>query len=166
MPCDPINVAASLQASVAPVTMISAIGFLMLVTSNRFSRVVDRMRVLLAELPSITGEKEKEIHIRETHILYRRSKNLCFAAFMGGACIFFIGLTIFMLFAKSMFCWGIANVIAEYSFLLSLLLLLFFAIIFAHDFAVTQHAVRFELDQHLHSTQPVPKTNVYKTDVE
>ncbi len=163
-----INVVNALQASIAPVTMISAVGFLSLVTSNRFARVVDRMRVLLHELPAAQKQSENEIIMREIKILYRRSRNLCTAAFMGGACIFFTSLTIFMLFANGMFNLHIASSVAQFSFLVSLLLLLTFALLFTHDFAITQHAIRFELDQHLKfnhaSVKNVLKKNVYEIE--
>lgn len=146
---DSMTVITALQASIAPVTMISAVGFLSLVTSNRFARVVDRMRMLLAELPSVADEVEVKKNTREIFTLYQRSKNLCIAAVLGGFCIFFTSLTIFMLFANSMFNWQFASSVAEYAFLISLIMLLAFGILFTYDFTIAQRAIRFELDQHM-----------------
>lgn len=143
------NVIFALQAAIAPVTMISAVGFLSLVTSNRFARVVDRMRALLSALPAVQGKAEEDLFIRETKTLYRRSRNLCLAAFMGGACIFFTSLTIFMLFSNGIFDLKVASSIAQVTFLISLVLLLCFTLLFTYDFAIAQRAIRFELDQHL-----------------
>jgi len=64
-----------LQLSLTPVAMISGVGLLLLTVTNRFGRVVDRSRAVIAETQAlgIAARRRKEA---EVDILFRRSRVL------------------------------------------------------------------------------------------
>lgn len=64
-----------LQACITPVAMISGVGLLLLTITNRFGRVVDRTRVLVAELDRPDVKREK-IKMDQIQIFMRRGKLL------------------------------------------------------------------------------------------
>lgn len=140
----------ALQASIAPVTLISAVGFLSLVTSNRYGRVIDRLRVLLRQIQELVAQSPEYITTKQQiDIMFRRANSLRIATIMGGWSIFCTALTIFMLFAHLMFELSFTSHIAVCSFMLSLILLLAFILILIHDFGIALHAVRFEMEAYL-----------------
>lgn len=143
-----LNVVSALQASIAPVTLISGVGFLSLLMSNRFGRVIDRMRVLIRQIHTTEDLKAKQILRDEVNNLYRRANKLRIATLFGGGSIFFTALTIFLIFANLMFELSL-DMMAEISFLLSLVFLLLFALIFIYDFSISFRAIKFEIDYHL-----------------
>src|SRR5262245_14980806 len=54
-----VNIFEVLSAMITPSVLISASGLLVLSTSNRLSRVVDRVRVLAAQVKQLELDKEK-----------------------------------------------------------------------------------------------------------
>lgn len=139
----------ALQASIAPVTLISGIGFLALVMSNRYGRVIDRIRVLLRQTQSINNDYlEKNLLLKEIQILYKRANLLRYSAILAGSSIFCVVLTIFSIFANLMFGMSL-NFIAETAFILSLISLFLFVGIFIREFGISIHAVKFEIEHGL-----------------
>jgi len=128
-----------------------------MVTANRYGRVVDRIRALLHQINANTHASDSQtldILHQQIDFLYKRANNLRIAAIMGGASIFCIALTIFMIFASRMFQWPFCEHIAEYAFLLSLVLLLSFIVIFIHDFGISLHVLKLELASFSPTTHP------------
>lgn len=139
----------ALQTSIAPVTLISGIGFLALVMSNRYGRVIDRIRVLLRQTQSLNnGHIEKKLLLKEIQILYKRANLLRYSAILAGGSIFCVALTIFSVFANLMFGRSLIF-IAEISFILSLLFLFLFVGLFIREFGISVHAVKFEIEHGL-----------------
>lgn len=139
----------ALQASIAPVTLISGIGFLALVMSNRYGRVIDRIRVLLRQTQALSADHpEKNLLLKEIQILYKRANLLRVSAILAGASIFCVVLTIFVVFASLMFDVSL-NYVAEIAFVLSLTALFLFVGIFIREFGISVHAVKFEIEHGL-----------------
>jgi hypothetical protein len=85
-----------LQASISPVALISGVGLLILSFSNRFGRVMDRLRELLREVGgggAAAGEVASQIDIlrRRAHIL--RGSISCAVA-----CVLLVSVLVFFLF--------------------------------------------------------------------
>jgi hypothetical protein len=55
------------------VILISGIGLVLLTMTNRLGRIVDRSRVMTAELPNMAGEQRVRIE-RELEILWKRAR--------------------------------------------------------------------------------------------
>jgi len=66
-------VAHAIQLSVAPVFLLSGIGAMLAVMTNRLSRIIDRARVLEAQLPGASGDAAAVVH-RQLATLSRRAK--------------------------------------------------------------------------------------------
>jgi hypothetical protein len=68
-----VAVARVIQLSVAPVFLLSGIGAMLAVMTNRLGRVIDRARLLEGRLSSATPEQVKHLH-GELGTLSRRAK--------------------------------------------------------------------------------------------
>ena len=90
-----------LTASIAPVIVISGVGLLLLSISNRYGRAIDRVRFLAREVSESDPESAQRRNLAEqlrltndrAHILKRSM--LC-----GSFCVFFVSVTILLLFAE------------------------------------------------------------------
>jgi len=63
----------AIRLSVAPVFLLSGLGAMLAVMTNRLARVVDRARMHEAKLPAAAEEESRELH-RHLATLSRRSK--------------------------------------------------------------------------------------------
>ena len=64
-----------LQASIAPVALISGVGLILLSLTNRIGRTIDRSRALLSEMRQTNGSR-REVLVAELKILHRRNRYL------------------------------------------------------------------------------------------
>jgi hypothetical protein len=62
-----------LQTAIGPMILISGLGLILLTTTNRLGRTIDRVRILTAELPTATENKHAKISAQLT-ILWRRAR--------------------------------------------------------------------------------------------
>jgi hypothetical protein len=132
-----------LQLSIAPVILISGVGLLLLSMTNRLGRVVDRVRLLVREKKTATGE-ESFIIQSQLDILFRRAIIIRFSIAMAGMNILFDSLLIISIFVFSLleldFALGIVLV-----FVLSLIFLIISIIAFLEDINMSLRAVKLEL---------------------
>ena len=92
-----------MQASIAPVTLISGVGLLILSMTNRYGRTIDRARELIKILVSSPSNSEKrdEHHIRrQIRILYNRAQVMRTAIASSIASIFFTALSVAIIFIQ------------------------------------------------------------------
>ena len=62
-----------LQTAIGPMILISGLGLILLTTTNRLGRTIDRVRILTAELPTVTENKRAKISA-QLAILWRRAR--------------------------------------------------------------------------------------------
>lgn len=67
-----INVGKVIEAAVAPVFLITGIAALLGVSSNRFSRAMDRARTIENSLPDATDKVDRESQSEELRYLWKR----------------------------------------------------------------------------------------------
>jgi hypothetical protein len=79
----------TIQLSVAPVFLLTAIGTMLAVLTNRLNRIVDRARILEEHLTSLPAKEGDEIHA-ELSTLSRRSKFINVAITLGTICALLI----------------------------------------------------------------------------
>ena len=91
------QLARTIQLSVAPVFLLTAIGTMLGVLTNRLSRIVDRARVLEGRMSSATAEEEAEIH-RKLSSLSLRARLINLAITLGTVCALLICLMIASMF--------------------------------------------------------------------
>ena len=91
------QLAKTIQLSVAPVFLLTAIGTTLAVLTNRLSRIVDWARVLEGRLASLTAQKGVEIRA-ELSALLRRSQLINLAITLGTVCALLICMMIASMF--------------------------------------------------------------------
>ena len=100
----------SLQIAIGPVILISGVGMLLLVMTNRFGRVVDRVRQLTKE--SINATPASLALLREqSEIFLRRAKILRLAIGFAAAAAWLAGLLIICLFFGSLLGGSISTIL-------------------------------------------------------
>jgi hypothetical protein len=90
-------VAKTIQLSVAPVFLLTAIGTMLAVLTGRLNRIVDRARILEERLTSEPKDEQAEIH-SELSVLSRRSTLINRAITLGTICALLICLVIASMF--------------------------------------------------------------------
>ncbi|HLF02231.1 MAG TPA: DUF2721 domain-containing protein [Anaerolineales bacterium] len=136
-----------LQISLAPVTLISGVGLLLLSMTNRFARTTDRARVLVKDTRDDSDFERKQAAV-QIKILYRRSRILLVSISLALSSIFLVSTLIVSLFASAIFnldlhLWGGAL------FALSLGALLLSLSLFIYDMTLSLSALRLELKDYL-----------------
>jgi len=91
-----------LQASIAPVVLISGVGLLLLTMTNRLGRTIDRIRHLCDQYEEKPGRNSAVIK-QQIDILYRRCRYLRSSIFLAIACIFCVSVIIIVLFSMHLF---------------------------------------------------------------
>lgn len=138
-----------MQASIAPVTLISGVGLLILSMTNRYGRVIDRTRDQLRVLtrPHVTQDVDKvdEHHLRrQIRILYRRAEVMRTALFCSIGSIFFTSLSICLIFVQLTFGNDLTNV-SKFSFLAALVLLVAGMGLYVLDIKYSLAALKLEI---------------------
>ena len=82
-----------IQLAVAPVFLLTAVGTLLMVLTNRLTRVVDRSRVVEAQLAALAGET-LALARQELSVLARRIRLIYVAIALAVVCAIFICLLI------------------------------------------------------------------------
>lgn len=95
-PTDVITVAHAIQQAVAPVFLLSGVGAILSVLTNRLSRVVDRLRTLDG-----LDAHAQALNAIEAALLRRRARLVHWAISLCTACALFICIVIAALFVGS-----------------------------------------------------------------
>ncbi|NQD36883.1 DUF2721 domain-containing protein [Permianibacter sp. IMCC34836] len=97
---DVADIAHVIQLSIAPVFLLTGVGALLGVLTNRLARIIDRARKLEDLLPHVSADREQRVH-DELHTLSRRSKLINLAISLVTSCALLICLVIVGLFAAA-----------------------------------------------------------------
>lgn len=138
-----------MQAAIAPVTLISGVGLLVLSMTNRYGRAIDRTRELLMTLErdkhNADSKFAKEHHIvRQLRTLYLRAQILRAAIASSVGCIFCTSLTIFLIFIHLSFGNELSGA-AQASFIGALILLLIGMALYLVDMRMSLAALQLEI---------------------
>jgi hypothetical protein len=136
-----------LSASIAPVIVISGVGLLLLSMTNRYTRVVDRVRQFTEELGEATDPKRRDRLERELMIVYRRAKILRVSIILASVSILLIGVTVFSLFASQIL--EIEDFLSVPLFALSLLALIASLYFSIRDIGLSLVALDIEVKPYL-----------------
>lgn len=105
------NIAHLIQLAVAPVFLLTGVGSMLMVLTNRLGRIVDRSRVLEKELAVAEAQNQPGIHL-ELSRLSTRSRLITWAISLCTICSLFVCTLIAILFIGDMISVYIANVVA------------------------------------------------------
>lgn len=86
-----------IQLSIAPVFLLSGIGPLLIVLTNRLARIIDRSRKLEGLLQHADAAAKPEL-LAQITILYRRAHQINYAITLSTACALLVSLIIVALF--------------------------------------------------------------------
>ena len=92
------DVAHSIQLAVAPVFLLTGVGTMLGVLTNRLARIIDRARTLERTLPGLPAPAVAEAHAELT-VLSRRARLIHRAITLSTSCALLICLVIVSLFA-------------------------------------------------------------------
>lgn len=138
-----------MQAAIAPVTLISGVGLLILSMTNRYARAIDRTRELLLTLEKAKHNADskfaKEHHlVRQLRTLYLRAQILRGGIASSIGCIFCTSLTIFLIFIHLSFGNDLSGA-AQASFIGALVLLLIGMALYLVDMRMSLAALQLEI---------------------
>lgn len=138
-----------MQASIAPVTLISGVGLLILSMTNRYGRVIDRSRELLRALEGSgrgpDSQFAREHHVtRQIRMLYSRARLLRLGIASSIGCIFCTSLTIFLIFIHLSFGNNLSAA-AQFSFIVALILLIAGMGLYLIDMRMSLGALQLEI---------------------
>jgi hypothetical protein len=133
-----------LQLSVGPVILISGVGLLLLSMTNRFARVIDRIR-LVAQAARSSNEKDSPRHVSQLAMLRRRASLLRTSIILAVFSVLMAALLVITLFvtAAARSDLGLPVIIF---FLGSMLLLIASLIVFIGDLNLSLEAVKLEIE--------------------
>ncbi len=144
-----------MQASIAPVTLISGVGLLILSMTNRYARAIDRTRELLKAIEAeteggsagevATGASHVDHHFkRQIRILYTRALLMRWAIGAEIGSIFSTGLTIFLIYVHLAFGNNLSG-LAQTSFITALVLLIVGMGLYLIDMRLSLKALHLEI---------------------
>jgi Protein of unknown function (DUF2721) len=94
------NVVHVIQLAVAPVFLLSGVGVILTVLTNRLARIIDRARLLEDRLHGESDDRRAQMHA-EMDLLSHRARMLNFALTLSTSCALLVCLVIAMLFVGS-----------------------------------------------------------------
>jgi hypothetical protein len=104
-----VNLLAAIQAAIAPVVLISGVGLLLLTLSARLGRIVDRTRLVAAELRAAPGNERAALE-HQLSVLRHRARLIRLALTLSATAVAVIGLLITLLFLGLVFGWHVTIV--------------------------------------------------------
>jgi len=128
-PDNVIDVTRLVQLAIAPVFLLTAVGTIIGVLSNRLGRVVDRSRALEDRLRQLSPEGQKAVR-EELHVLARRVRLVYASIALSVICALFVGLLIAVAFVDAFVALDLSKFIgllfigAMLAFILSLMVFL------------------------------------------
>jgi len=104
------TVAHVIQMAVAPVFLLTGVGAILTVLTNRLARIIDRARILEVRLPTVEKSEQDRLH-GELATLERRSKLIHWAISLCTICALLICIVIATLFAGAFWTMDISGFI-------------------------------------------------------
>lgn len=126
-----------IQLAIAPVFLLTGVGTMLMVLTNRLARIIDRSRVLEDRLHDV-NIPEEPAYVEELETLYRRSHLINGAVTLSTACGLFVCLVIAALFVGDALNIGLAKLIASLFVLAMLSLIGCFVYLLREIFVATK----------------------------
>jgi len=136
------NLTRVLQASIAPVALVSGVGLLILSQTNRLGRVMDRLRHVLDQRRALNTA---DAHLdRQVAVLHRRARILRGAVSTAVLCVLLASVLVLVLFTAAAFGANLGTLIIGL-FSASLLSLIISLVLFIFDMNLSLKALQEEL---------------------
>ena len=132
-----------LQTAIGPVILISGIGLLLLIMTNRLGRAIDRARILVGSLQNTTEAKEEKT-VAQLRILWGRASMIRLAIALASFSALTAAILIIVLFSTALWQIGSAGVIVAL-FMVCMVSLIGSLVIFIRDINQSLSALKLEL---------------------
>lgn len=103
---NPVNLLAVIQAAIAPVVLISGVGLLLLTLSARLGRIVDRTRLVAAELRT-APDAERAALGHQLAVLRHRARLIRLSLTLSASAVALIGVLMTLLFLGLVLGWNV-----------------------------------------------------------
>lgn len=133
----------AMQASVAPITVISGLAFLLTIVATRYGRCIDRVRQLLAELHTTTQPRLNVVR-EQIDIIYQRARLLRTTMLFVTLSIFSVVVTVSLIFSSYILGWE-SDRGATFFFLLALASIVAALLLFFRDITISLRALKLEI---------------------
>lgn len=133
-----------MQASIASVAMISGVGLLLLSMTNRYGRTIDRLRLLIKEAAGTTDTQNKAKLAFQIKVMYERCRLVRMAVILASSSIFFVALTILLIFVSQLLTVN-PGMVTVTAFSLSLVCLVISLMFLIKDLTISLKAVETEI---------------------
>jgi hypothetical protein len=138
-------VAAIIELSVAPVFLLTGIGALLTVLSNRLGRITDRARVLERRIATTRSDEHRTLLTDETAVLWNRIRIINWAIRLCASSALLICLVIISLFVGAYADVRIADLVAVL-FVVSLALIFVALLMFLREVGIATRRMQIGLD--------------------
>jgi len=135
-----------LQTSITPAVLISGFGLLMLSMTNRLGRVIDRVRLLHANIKAADPQEKSKIE-KQISILFERCQLLQTAITLISFGVFLISITVFLLFLVFILKSALIEQFIKVTFGGSLLCLIASLFFFILDIRLTLASLKIEISE-------------------
>jgi hypothetical protein len=134
------DIAHVIQLAIAPVFLLTGVGTLLAVLSNRLGRAVDRSRVVENLLPGLAGEALERAH-EELRLLSRRTQLIYMAIALAVACALLVCLLIAVAFIDAFLAANLAKLVGAL-FVLAMLALIGALAVFLREIFLAVNSAR------------------------
>ena len=125
------EIAHVIQLAIAPVFLLTAVGTIIAVLTNRLSRVIDRIRVLEERLALIDAAQLQRAN-DELELLARRMRLIYIAVASAVFCALFVGLLIVLAFIDAFMSINLAKMVGL-MFVLAMFAFIFALVVFLRE---------------------------------
>jgi hypothetical protein len=137
----------ALQTAIGPVILISGVGLILIMLTNRYARIIDKSRALSVELAK-SQERLPAEHLQQVQILWQRARMCRIAIFFAALSALSAAVLIITLFLITLMqidaAWLLAALfIADMGFLITALVILIW------DINRSLHALKLEIDKNI-----------------
>ena len=134
-----------LQLAIGPVIVISGVGLVLLSMTNRFGRVIDRLRSLVENIRSGIATEETQSFKRQIEILMRRAKILRLAIAFASVSLVLAAFLVIVLFIAELLELQAAKIVVML-FVFCMGCLIVSLLFFIEDINVSLSALKVEVD--------------------
>lgn len=134
-----------IQLAITPVILVSGMGALLIVLTNRMGRIVDRTRHLAEAVPAATGDTRRHLEV-QLDIMWARSLLIRRSVTAAGLSMLLSCLLIVALFLGALLEWRMREVVLLL-FAASILLLVASLVEFLRDIFMALRALRLQVER-------------------
>ncbi len=143
---NPTGLLAVIQAAIAPLVLISGVGLLLLTLSGRLGRIVDRTRLVAAELKAVPL-RDRDGLLHQLNVLRHRARLVRLALTLSATAVALVGLVITLLFLGQIFPWHV-TLVCTVLFVAALLCVVVAMFVFVRELTESLVALELSIEDH------------------